>query len=93
MSQFSNNFGVDKKQSHQRVQDEKGPPSGRLVITLTISYYRGRAHVLMEETTENNLFKELPIGAIVVPLSHLQYADDTIFFGQWSKQNISILIR
>ncbi|XP_071728914.1 uncharacterized protein [Rutidosis leptorrhynchoides] len=36
----------------------------------------------------SNLFKGIYVGNNAVTISHLQYADDTILFGYWSKKNV-----
>ncbi|XP_071713312.1 uncharacterized protein [Rutidosis leptorrhynchoides] len=40
-----------------------------------------------------NLFARVEVGQDKVPISHLQYADDTIFFGKWSVNNIVNLMK
>ncbi|XP_071708911.1 uncharacterized protein [Rutidosis leptorrhynchoides] len=40
---------------------------------------------------EKNLFKGIEIWNEKIVVSHLQYADDTIFLGEWSKLNIEHL--
>ncbi|XP_071720783.1 uncharacterized protein [Rutidosis leptorrhynchoides] len=41
----------------------------------------------------NKLFSGVEIGKDKVCISHLQYADDTIYFGEWSPQNIRNFIK
>ncbi|KAJ9559670.1 hypothetical protein OSB04_004830 [Centaurea solstitialis] len=50
-------------------------------------------NVLMEEACEKGVFEGLRIGNEGVMISHLQYADDVIFFGKWSKVNLKNLIK
>ncbi|XP_071718479.1 uncharacterized protein [Rutidosis leptorrhynchoides] len=38
--------------------------------------------------SEKGLFKGVEIGTDKIVLSHLQYADDTIFIGEWSRANV-----
>ncbi|XP_071687927.1 uncharacterized protein [Rutidosis leptorrhynchoides] len=38
-------------------------------------------------TIEKSLLKGIEVGKDNVLVSHLQYADDTIFFGEWSRSN------
>ncbi|KAJ9542843.1 hypothetical protein OSB04_029349 [Centaurea solstitialis] len=47
----------------------------------------------MEEACEKGIFEGLQIGIDEVTISHLQYADDVIFFGNWSKVNLKNLIK
>ncbi|GJV90408.1 reverse transcriptase domain, reverse transcriptase zinc-binding domain protein [Tanacetum coccineum] len=49
-------------------------------------------NALVSEAVEKGIFKGVAVGADRVIVSHLQYADDTIFFGEWSKENVKALI-
>ncbi|XP_071740996.1 uncharacterized protein [Rutidosis leptorrhynchoides] len=44
-------------------------------------------NILSKAATENGLFEGVEIGYNKIHLSHLQYADDTIFLGKWSRAN------
>ena len=46
---------------------------------------------LMRRAEEENLFKGYLVGANYVPISILQYADDTIFFGEASMENVEAI--
>ncbi|GKV00002.1 hypothetical protein SLEP1_g12766 [Rubroshorea leprosula] len=46
---------------------------------------------LMASAVDKNLFKGARIGNVDVTVSHLQFADDTIFFGEASKENIQVI--
>ncbi|GKV32816.1 hypothetical protein SLEP1_g41389 [Rubroshorea leprosula] len=46
---------------------------------------------LMLSAVDKNLYKGVRIGNIGVMVSHLQFADDTIFFGEASKENIQVI--
>ncbi|XP_071741916.1 uncharacterized mitochondrial protein AtMg01250-like [Rutidosis leptorrhynchoides] len=48
---------------------------------------------LTKSVVANNLFHGVEIGKDKIPISHLQYADDTIFFGAWSLENIEKLMK
>ncbi|KAJ9558860.1 LOW QUALITY PROTEIN: hypothetical protein OSB04_013474 [Centaurea solstitialis] len=50
-------------------------------------------HLLVEEAKEKGLFGGLLIGNEGLEISHLQYADDAIFFAKWSLRNIRNLIK
>ncbi|XP_071715046.1 uncharacterized mitochondrial protein AtMg01250-like [Rutidosis leptorrhynchoides] len=41
-------------------------------------------NILTNAATEKGLFKGVEIGEDKVKISHLQYADDTIFLGEWN---------
>ncbi|XP_071713260.1 uncharacterized protein [Rutidosis leptorrhynchoides] len=44
-------------------------------------------NILTKAATERGLFKGVEIGNDKIKVSHLQYADDTIFLGEWSRAN------
>ena len=46
---------------------------------------------LMRRAVEENLYKPYLVGANGVPISILQYADDTIFFGEAAKENVEAI--
>ncbi|XP_071713233.1 uncharacterized protein [Rutidosis leptorrhynchoides] len=50
-------------------------------------------NVLTKLAVRNNLFVGVEIGHDKIPVSHLQYADDTIFFGSWSEGNLRNLMK
>ncbi|XP_071708555.1 uncharacterized mitochondrial protein AtMg01250-like [Rutidosis leptorrhynchoides] len=45
-------------------------------------------NILTKKSVDSGLFKGVDIGSEKVPLSHLQYADETIFLGNWGRQNL-----
>ncbi|GJU14825.1 putative RNA-directed DNA polymerase [Tanacetum coccineum] len=49
-------------------------------------------NALMKEAVNNNIFNGVRVGADGVVVSHLQYADDTIIFREWSRENACILM-
>ncbi|XP_071707988.1 uncharacterized protein [Rutidosis leptorrhynchoides] len=49
-------------------------------------------HVLTKLAVRNNLFVGVEVGNNMVPISHLQYADDTIFFEKWCESNLKNLM-
>ncbi|GKC78488.1 kinase-like domain, beta-lactamase/transpeptidase-like protein [Tanacetum coccineum] len=42
---------------------------------------------IVSEAVENGIFRGVNIGSNREVVSHLQYADDTIFIGEWNKEN------
>ncbi|XP_071700638.1 uncharacterized protein [Rutidosis leptorrhynchoides] len=44
-------------------------------------------NLLVKAALDKGLFKGVEVGADKVLVSHLQYVDDTIFFGEWSRSN------
>lgn len=50
-------------------------------------------NVMMKAATEKGVFDGVPIPNSNIFISHLFYADDALFIGDWSKKNISNLAR
>ncbi|XP_071726751.1 uncharacterized protein [Rutidosis leptorrhynchoides] len=50
-------------------------------------------NVLTKMAVRNNLFIGVEVGNNKIPISHLQYADDTIFFGEWGEGNLRNLMK
>ncbi|XP_071688580.1 uncharacterized protein [Rutidosis leptorrhynchoides] len=48
---------------------------------------------MAKSAVSNGRFFGVEIGKDKIPLSHLQYADDTIFFGKWSFENLENLMK
>ncbi|XP_071729150.1 uncharacterized protein [Rutidosis leptorrhynchoides] len=44
-------------------------------------------NILTKVAVERGMYKGVEVGKDKVVISHLQYADDTIFFGEWSRRN------
>ncbi|GJW39932.1 reverse transcriptase domain, reverse transcriptase zinc-binding domain protein [Tanacetum coccineum] len=49
-------------------------------------------NVIVKEVVVKGVFKGVKFGSNNVVVSHIQYADDTIFFGEWNKQNAKVLL-
>ncbi|XP_071728212.1 uncharacterized mitochondrial protein AtMg01250-like [Rutidosis leptorrhynchoides] len=49
--------------------------------------------ILTKTVIENGLYKGVEIGNNKILVPHLQYADDTIFLGEWSRRNASNLMK
>ncbi|XP_071719242.1 uncharacterized protein [Rutidosis leptorrhynchoides] len=49
-------------------------------------------NILTKAAVDRGLFKGIEIGKDKIMVSHLQYADDTMFFSEWSKSNARNLI-
>ncbi|GJT13183.1 putative ribonuclease H protein [Tanacetum coccineum] len=49
-------------------------------------------NLMIKEAVEKCIFKGIKVGSERVVVSHLQYADDTIFFGEWDKENAKNLM-
>ncbi|XP_071727974.1 uncharacterized protein [Rutidosis leptorrhynchoides] len=48
-------------------------------------------NILTKVATDKGMFKGVEVGFDKVLVFHLQYADDTIFFEEWSRRNVSSL--
>ncbi|GJU50843.1 reverse transcriptase domain, reverse transcriptase zinc-binding domain protein [Tanacetum coccineum] len=44
-------------------------------------------NVMVKEAMEKGIFNGVKVKSKDIMISHLQYADDTIFFGEWSRYN------
>ena len=47
----------------------------------------------MKNAEEKHLFEGIKVGKYGEPISHLQYADDVVFFGQWKSTNFRNLLK
>ncbi|KAJ9557691.1 hypothetical protein OSB04_012305 [Centaurea solstitialis] len=72
---------------------EKGLRQGDPLAPFLFLVVAEGLHVLVEEAKEKGLLKGLKVGEKEVILSHLQYADDAIFFGEWEAENIVNVIK
>ncbi|GJV91519.1 putative RNA-directed DNA polymerase, partial [Tanacetum coccineum] len=50
-------------------------------------------NVTLKDAVRNGLFKGVKIGRSDIPISHLQYAEDTLIFGEWKESNAKNLMR
>ncbi|GKE06139.1 reverse transcriptase domain, reverse transcriptase zinc-binding domain protein [Tanacetum coccineum] len=60
--------------------------------TSSMSILVNGLNALVSEAVEKGIYRGVAVGANNVTLSHLQYADDTIFFEEWSKENANSLL-
>nr|GFA15887.1 putative ribonuclease H protein At1g65750 family [Tanacetum cinerariifolium] len=49
-------------------------------------------NAIVSEAVSKGIFKGIEVGSNRVVVSHLQYAYDIIFFGEWHKENVSALL-
>nr|GEW44479.1 putative RNA-directed DNA polymerase, eukaryota, reverse transcriptase zinc-binding domain protein [Tanacetum cinerariifolium] len=66
----------------------QGDPMSHFIFILAMEWL----HVLTCKAEELGLFKGASIGCNDMSISHLMYADDVIFFGEWSQVNAHNLI-
>ncbi|KAJ9560947.1 hypothetical protein OSB04_006107 [Centaurea solstitialis] len=50
-------------------------------------------HIMVEEALDKGLFKGVKVGSKEVQVSHLQFADDAVFLGDWNAENLENLIK
>ncbi|XP_071718102.1 uncharacterized mitochondrial protein AtMg01250-like [Rutidosis leptorrhynchoides] len=50
-------------------------------------------NILTKSAFEKGYFKGVEVGKNKIDITHLQYADYTMFFGSWSKINVKILMK
>ncbi|KAJ9539461.1 hypothetical protein OSB04_032194 [Centaurea solstitialis] len=72
---------------------EKGIRQGDPMAPFLFLVVAEGLNVMVEEAIEKGLFKGLKVGNGEVVLSHLQYADDVMFFGEWEAENIVNLVK
>ncbi|GKB69914.1 putative RNA-directed DNA polymerase [Tanacetum coccineum] len=49
-------------------------------------------NAMVNDAVDKGVFKEIKVGTDNVVVSHLQYANDTIYFGEWDKENAKNLM-
>ncbi|XP_071693604.1 uncharacterized protein [Rutidosis leptorrhynchoides] len=50
-------------------------------------------NILTQRAAENGIFKGINVGRDKIMVSHLQYADDMIFFGDWYRSNLANVMK
>ncbi|KAJ9559867.1 hypothetical protein OSB04_005027 [Centaurea solstitialis] len=50
-------------------------------------------HIMVEEALSKGLFKGVKVGSKEIQVSHLQFADDAVFLGEWNAENLENLIK
>ena len=65
----------------------QGDPLAPLLFNIVVEALT----VLMREAVNKQLFTEFPVGKNKIPVSILQYVDDTIFFGEATLQNVKVI--
>ena len=65
----------------------QGDPLAPLLFNIAVEALTG----LMREAIKKKLFTEFLVGSNKVPISILQYADDTLFIGEASMQNVKTI--
>ncbi|GKA75313.1 RNA-directed DNA polymerase, eukaryota, reverse transcriptase zinc-binding domain protein [Tanacetum coccineum] len=88
LNEIINWCNARKKQSMIfKVDFEKGDPLSPLLFILVME----SLHLSFQNVISAGLFKGISLGSNF-QLSHLFYADDVVFLGQWSNANLSTII-
>ncbi|GKD36065.1 hypothetical protein Tco_1251574, partial [Tanacetum coccineum] len=66
----------------------QGDPLSSFLFILTAK----GLNAIINEPVDKCIFRGVTVGANNVTVSHLQYADGTIFLGEWSKENAKSLV-
>ncbi|GJT96325.1 putative ribonuclease H protein [Tanacetum coccineum] len=60
--------------------------------TMEISRAAEGLNAIIKEAVDKGVFRGIKVGRNNVVVSHLQYTDETIFFGEWNKENAKSLM-
>ncbi|GKC04705.1 reverse transcriptase domain, reverse transcriptase zinc-binding domain protein [Tanacetum coccineum] len=71
---------------------ERGVRQGYPLSTFLFILAAEGLNALVNEAVEKGIFRGVTMGTNNITVSHLQYADDTILFGEWSKENAKSLM-
>ncbi|XP_071718242.1 uncharacterized mitochondrial protein AtMg01250-like [Rutidosis leptorrhynchoides] len=72
---------------------EKGVRQGDPISPFLFILAREILNILTQKAIESGFIKEIGVGRDRITVSHLQYADDMIFFGEWSRSNVSNIMK
>ena len=72
---------------------EKGLRQGDPLAPFLFIIVAESLHLLMEEAVKRGMYEGLKVGMKEIQVSHLRYADDVIFFGRWSPNNLKTLFK
>lgn len=77
----------------QEFEMERGVRQGDPLSSFLFLMVAEGLNIVINEAVHQGYFKGIKVGDNDVNLHHLQYADDTIFFGEWSLRNAKNLKR
>nr|GEV42949.1 RNA-directed DNA polymerase, eukaryota [Tanacetum cinerariifolium] len=87
-------FKVDFEKAYDSVRWDfldDGFKTRRPVIPIFIYFNHGSLHLSFQSVVDAGMFQALKLDALV-NLSHMFYADDAVFIGQWNDTNITTLV-
>ncbi|GJY48443.1 reverse transcriptase domain, reverse transcriptase zinc-binding domain protein [Tanacetum coccineum] len=71
---------------------ERGVRQGDPLSPFLFIFAAEGLNAIVTEAVKKCIFRGVVVGVNNVTVSHLQYADDTIFFGEWNKENAKSLM-
>nr|GEV22819.1 transposon TX1 uncharacterized [Tanacetum cinerariifolium] len=71
---------------------ERGVRQGDLLSSFLFILAAEGLNAIVSEAVEKGIFRGVVVGGNNVMVPHLQYTDDTIFFGDWDKDNAKSLM-
>nr|GEW86389.1 RNA-directed DNA polymerase, eukaryota, reverse transcriptase zinc-binding domain protein [Tanacetum cinerariifolium] len=81
--------GSSTKEFHIHRGLRQGDPLSLFLFILSIE----GLHILIEDAVQNSQFRGVFVESPPIYMSHLFYADDAIFMGEWDRNNVGSLIR
>nr|GEU95546.1 RNA-directed DNA polymerase, eukaryota, reverse transcriptase zinc-binding domain protein [Tanacetum cinerariifolium] len=81
--------GSSTKEFHIHRGLRQGDPLSTFMFILAME----GLHILIEDAVQNSQFRGVFMESPPIHMSHLFYADDAIFMGEWDRNNVGSLIR
>ncbi|GJV93362.1 RNA-directed DNA polymerase, eukaryota [Tanacetum coccineum] len=85
-------FKVDFEKAYDSFQYGKGLKQGDPLSPFLFILIMESLHLSFQRIVDEGMFKGIKLGGDMVNLSHMFYADDAVFVGQWCESNITTLV-